>query len=88
MKNRAFTLIELLVIVALIVILAALLLLALARSKAAAKRIQCVGNFHLEKVFPNGYHAFPHIFNFAYGWNSWGSRPIKLGWVVSPSDHI
>ena len=43
-KSRAFTLVELQVVIPFIGILASLWLPALARSKAVAKRIHCVGN--------------------------------------------
>ena len=80
MKRRAFTLIELLVVIAIIGILAAILLPALARSKAVAKRIHCVGNVKQLALSAHLYADdnadwFPSV-----SWFEPFPNPSRIGW--------
>jgi prepilin-type N-terminal cleavage/methylation domain-containing protein len=70
-RKRGFTLIELLVVVAIIAILAALLLPSLAKSKARARRIECVNNLKQVSI---GYRLWAN--------DNGGSFP----WVVPNAD--
>ncbi len=79
---RAFTLIELLVAIAVIAIMVGLLLPGLARSKATAQRVACLGNLRQMGIAARSYAAdhddfYPTAYynavekgvNIAYGWD-------------------
>ena len=79
-KLRAFTLLEILVVVAIIGIVAALLLPAIAKTKAKAKRAQCLNNL---KQIGISFHSFGHDHNDKFpmqvSTNNGGSLEFALG---------
>ena len=94
-EGAAFTLIELLVVVGIIGILAGLILPALARSKASAARIRCVGSLHQMGLAVQMYwddnagHAFRYRGASTNGgdvyWFGWLSRGAEGARTFDPS---
>ena len=79
--RRAFTLMELLVVIAIIGILAALLLPALAKAKARAQQIECLGH---NKQLALALQLYAPDYRDAMPWPDWGSK--YPGWLYAPVD--
>jgi len=83
----AFTLLELLVVIALIALLSALLLPALTRSKASAKRIQCVSNLRQLGIATHLYWDDNASICFRYGGTPTnGGQLYWFGWMGPGSE--
>lgn len=82
--NHGFTLVELLVVIAIIAILAALLLPALSRSKATAKRIQCVSNLKQMLIAATLYtDSYAGSYPIAYYFAMEDGLPVSYAWDLT-----
>src|SRR5438045_343658 len=86
-RNDGFTLVELLVVVGIVATLAALLLPALARSKASAYRLKCVGNLRQLGLAAHMYWDDNNGNCFRYGGTlTNGGQLYWFGWIGSGAE--